>query len=236
MLRLSRDRKPSTRRSRLARWLRRMALLLLIGPLLAILLFRVVPPPVTPLVVIRAVQGHGWQQDWVAYEDIAPALAEAVIAAEDNLFCRQLLGFDFDALGEQITAWWQGDRPRGASTITMQTAKNLFLWPGRDPVRKVLEAWLTPQIALLWPKRRVLEVYLNIVEFGSGIYGAEAASRAHFGRSAAALSPAQAARLAAVLPSPLNWSAGQPSAHVRQRAATIERRVRQLGPLLSCAR
>ena len=147
-----------------------------------------------------------------------------------NLFCREQLGFDEDALGEQLDAWWGGERARGASTITMQTARNLLLWPGRDVVRKAIEAWLTPQIALLWPKRRVLEVYLNSVEFGPGIYGAEAAARQYFHRSAAELSTDQALRLAVILPSPLKWSAvrpalrpgthqGHPAPHRTDRAA-----------------
>jgi monofunctional biosynthetic peptidoglycan transglycosylase len=220
---------------RLPRLLVLALLFLLAAPPAMILVFRVLPPPVTPLMLIRLAQGQPLRQDWVPYEAIAPALAEAVIAAEDNLFCEQALGFDFRALGEQITAWREGERPRGASTITMQMAKNLFLWPGRDPVRKVLEAWLTPQIALLWPKRRVLEVYLNLVEFGPGIYGAEAAARAFFGKPAAGLSAGEAARLAAVLPNPLEWSATQPGPNLRRRAAIIERRVPQIRPLLGCA-
>ena len=210
-------------------------LALLAGPLVAILLFRVLPPPVTPLMLIRLAEGQDLRKDWVSYAEIAPALADAVIAAEDNLFCQQMLGFDVEALQGQIEAWWQGDRPRGASTITMQTAKNLLLWPGRDPLRKLLEAWLTPQLALLWPKRRILEVYLNIVEFGPGIYGAEAAARAFFGKPAANLSTREAALLAAVLPNPLEWSAARPGPYVRQRVATIERRIPQIRPLLACA-
>jgi monofunctional biosynthetic peptidoglycan transglycosylase len=118
----------------------------------------------------------------------------------------------------------------------MQTAKNLLLWPGPDPVRKALEAWLTPQVALLWPKRRVLEVYLNIVEFGPGIYGAEAAARAHFGKRSSQLTTREAALLAAVLPLPLQWSAASPSAQVRQRATVIEHHIDQIRPLLACAR
>ncbi|MGK7865940.1 monofunctional biosynthetic peptidoglycan transglycosylase [Falsiroseomonas sp. E2-1-a20] len=216
------------------RLIRLTLLLLVVTPLALILLFRFVPPPVTPLMLIRAVQGQGIDRDWVDYSRIAPALAHSVIAAEDNLFCRQALGFDFGALREQFEAWQDGETPRGASTITMQTAKNLLLWPGRDPIRKVIEAWLTPQIALLWPRRRVLEVYLNIVEFGPGIYGAEAAARAHFGKPAAALTGREAALLAAVLPSPLTRDAGAPTPWLAQRAAAIQRRVAQLGPLLSC--
>src|SRR3954471_5761697 len=142
---------PRSRLGRLAAWL---AVTLLLGPLLLVLLFRFVPVPLTPLMLLRSAQGQAWHHHWVPYERIAPALAEAVIASEDNLFCREWFGFDFDALSGQITALGDGDRVRGASTITMQTAKNLFLLPGREWLRKAAEAWLTPQIALLWPKRR----------------------------------------------------------------------------------
>jgi monofunctional biosynthetic peptidoglycan transglycosylase len=193
---------------------RLVLVLLLAGPPALILVFRVLPPPATPLMLLRLAQGHAIQQEWVAYERIAPALAEAVIAAEDNRFCAQALGFDFAALRGQVEAWRDGERPRGASTITMQTAKNL----------------------LLWPKRRVMEVYLNVVEFGPGLYGAEAAARAVFGKPASALSAHEAARLAAVLPNPLERSAVTPSPQLRRRATIIERRVAQIRPLLACAR
>ncbi|MDB5369004.1 MAG: Biosynthetic peptidoglycan transglycosylase [Roseomonas sp.] len=222
-------------RRRPPRWLTRLLLALLLAPPAVILLFRFVPVPVTPLMLIRAAQGYGLSKDWVGYGRIDPALARSVIASEDNRFCEQIFGFDLRELRGQVEAALEGDRPRGASTITMQVAKNLFLWPGRDPVRKVLEAWLTPQVALLWPKRRVLEVYLNIVEFGPGIYGAEAASRAFFSRPAAGLSDIQAARLAVVLPNPLEWSAARPGPYVQGRAETIRRRVGQLGDLTACA-
>ncbi len=218
----------------LRRGLAGVAILLLVGPLALILVFRFLPPPVTPLMLLRAAEGHAMQREWVGREAIAPALAAAVVAAEDNLFCRQTLGFDMDALRRQVEAWQAGERPRGASTITMQTAKNLFLWPGRDLLRKALEAWLTPQLALLWPRARVLEVYLNIVEFGPGIHGAEAAARRFFGRSATTLTPREAALLAAVLPSPLTRSAGQPTPWLQRRAAVIERRAREIRPLLDC--
>ena len=117
----------------------------------------------------------------------------------------------------------------------MQTAKNLFLWPGRSLARKALEAWLTPQIELLWPKRRILEVYLNVAEFGPGIYGAEAAARAHFGKPAQDLTAREAALLAAVLPNPREWSAARPGDYVRRRAGRILSRIEQLGPMLDCA-
>lgn len=217
------------------RWLKRLGLAFLLGPPVLILFFRFVPVPVTPLMLLRAAQGYGLSKDWVPYERIDPALARSVIASEDNLFCRQWLGFDFQQLRGQVEAALEGDRPRGASTITMQVAKNLFLWPGRDPLRKVLEAWLTPQVALLWPRQRVLEVYLNIVEFGPGIYGAEAAAQAFFKRPAARLTSSQAARLAVVLPNPLEWSAASPGPYVQNRAELIRRRAGQLGDLLDCA-
>jgi monofunctional glycosyltransferase len=225
-----------TRRGRTAILARRVAFGCIGIPLALIVLFRFVPPPVTPLMVIRLAEGYGLNQTWVAYDDIAPALAESVIASEDNLFCEETLGFDFEALAGQIDAWQEGERPRGASTLTMQTAKNLLLWPGRDPVRKIVEAWFTPQIALLWPKRRILEVYLNIVEFGPGIYGAEAAARTFFHKPAARLSAREAAELASILPSPLGRSVLHPTPYLRQRAEVIQQRVAQIRPLLTCAR
>ena len=136
---------------RVPRLIGRIAIVLLVAPLALIVVFRFLPPPITPLMVIRLIQGEALHHQWVAYEAIAPALAHAAIASEDNLFCQEVLGFDIEALRGQVEAWEEGDKPRGASTITMQTAKNLLLWPGRDPVRKVFEAWLTPLIALLWP-------------------------------------------------------------------------------------
>jgi monofunctional biosynthetic peptidoglycan transglycosylase len=211
-------------------------LVLLLAPALLILLFRFVPPPLTPLMVLRLAQGYGLHHSWVPYRQISPFLVQAVIASEDDLFCRETFGFDMDALAGQIAAWQHGERPRGASTITMQTARNLLLWPGRDPIRKVIEAWLTPQIALLWPKQRVLEVYLNSIEFGPGIYGAEAASQQFFGRPAASLTRDEAVRLAVVLPNPLHWSASHPSAYQRERDAIIDRRSEQLGALLDCTK
>jgi monofunctional biosynthetic peptidoglycan transglycosylase len=223
------------RRRSAAALVARIVLLLIALPSVLIVAFRFLPPPITPLMVIRLIEGHELHYQWIAYQDISPALAHAVIASEDNLFCEEALGFDMNALRGQIDAWEDGKRPRGASTITMQTAKNLLLWPGRDPVRKLAEAWLTPQIALLWPKQRVLEVYLNIIEFGPGIYGADAAARTFFKKPAAALTPREAAQLAGVLPKPLVWVAAPPGAYVRERAVMIERRAEQIRSLLACA-
>jgi monofunctional glycosyltransferase len=224
--------RPLLRRAKsLVLWLLLVFLLL---PGLVVCVYRFVAPPVTPLMLIRLAQGYGLRHEPMPLAEIAPALREAVIAAEDNLFCRHW-GFDMEALRGQVEAWTEGRSPRGASTITMQTAKNLFLWPGRDVVRKLLEAWLTPQLELLWPKRRILETYLNIAEFGPGLYGAEAAARAFFGKSASRLSTREAALLAAVLPDPLDWNAGRPGPYLVRRAALLERRIGQLGPLLDCA-
>lgn len=206
---------------------------LLLAPVALIALYRFAPPPGTPLMLIRLAQGQGLERDWLPLEAIAPSLAGAVIAAEDNLFCRHS-GFDWGAIRLALDDWEDGGRLRGASTITMQTAKNLFLWPGQSWLRKGVEAYLAAWLELLWPKRRIVEVYLNVAEWGPGVYGAEAAARAHFGRSAARLTDSQAALLAAVLPSPLRRSASQPSRQVRRRADVIAMRVEQLGPLLEC--
>ncbi len=207
----------------------------LLAPSALLLAYRFLPVPITPLMLIRLVQGEGLDKTWVPLEAIAPALPQAVIAAEDNRFCEHA-GFDWKELGGQIDAALAGGRARGASTITMQTAKNLFLWPGRDLARKALEAWFTPQLELLWPKRRIIEVYLNIAEFGPGIYGAEAAARTYFDKSARDLGKREAALLAAILPRPRSWSPARPTKYLQQRARTIRTRIDQLGPMLVCVR
>jgi monofunctional biosynthetic peptidoglycan transglycosylase len=226
---------PSAARGGVRRVLVIGLLIVLLAPSALLLVYRFLPVPITPLMVIRLLQGEGLHKTWVPLEAIAPALPYAVIAAEDNRFCEHG-GFDWQELEGQIDALLAGGRARGASTITMQTAKNLFLWPGRDFVRKALEAWFTPQIELLWPKRRIIEVYLNIAEFGGGIYGAEAAARTYFGKLARALGPREAALLAAILPSPRRWSPDRPTKYVQARARTIRTRIDQLGPMLDCVR
>jgi monofunctional biosynthetic peptidoglycan transglycosylase len=227
--------RPGRASGRLRRIVRRTLLVLLLAPPALLIVYRFLPVPLTPLMVIRLIEGEGLHKRWVPLEDIAPVLPQAVIAAEDNRFCEHW-GFDWIELSGQIEALLAGERPRGASTVTMQTAKNLFLWPGRDFVRKALEAWLTPQIELLWPKRRIIEVYLNVAELGRGIYGAEAAARAWFAKPARDLGPREAALLAALLPDPRVWDPRRPTAYLQDRARTIRTRIAQLGPMLDCVR
>ncbi len=220
---------------RVRNWLLGTVIAVALTPTLVIAVYTVVDPPLTPLMLIRAAQGQPIVKHWRPLDGIASTLQAAVIAAEDSRFCRHS-GFDREALQREIRIWLDGERPRGASTITMQTAKNILLWPGRDPVRKVIEAWMTPQIEALWSKRRILEVYLNVVEFAPGIYGTEAAARQAFGRPARELDRRQAALLAAVLPDPLRRSAAAPSPLLLRRAERIDRYAAQLGPLLDCLR
>lgn len=207
-----------------------MALVLLV--VLVILLFRVVNPPTSAFMVshLLAHPGQPVQQHWVAFSDISPWMPLAVVASEDQRFPHHW-GVDFVAIRQALAEYQAGEVLRGASTITQQTAKNLFLWNGRSFVRKALEAALALGVDGLWPKRRVLEVYLNIAEFGPGIYGVEAASQAFFGVPARQLSQAQAARLAAVLPNPKVLDAGAPSAYVQERVEWILGQITQLGGL-----
>lgn len=223
------------RAGRSGRWrlLGRALLVLLLLPTVLLAVYRLVPPPVTPLMMLRLIEGEGLEKDWMALDAIAPALPRAVIAAEDNRFCEHA-GIDWGALGPELRRAVSGERARGASTISMQTVKNVLLWPGRDVVRKLLEALLTPQLELFWGKRRIMEVYLNVAEMGPGLYGAEAAARRFFGKPASRLTGREAALIAAVLPNPRRWSPAKPTRYIAQRARTIERRVAQLGPLLDC--
>jgi monofunctional glycosyltransferase len=206
--------------------------MIVLGPLVALpltltVLFRFVPPPVTPLMVIRHFQGYGIDKDWRPLKQISPHLRRSVIAAEDSKFCTHH-GFDVEAIDNAIDVYEEGGKVLGASTISMQTAKNLFLWPGRTFVRKGVEAYLTVLLEALWPKRRILEVYLNVVEFGPGVYGAEAASQHYFGKPASALSEREAVLLAAILPAQLRRSALRPSTYVRQQAEVIRVRAEQV--------
>ncbi|MBF9033013.1 monofunctional biosynthetic peptidoglycan transglycosylase [Rhodobacterales bacterium HKCCE2091] len=201
-----------------ARWLRRGALGLVIAAVAWVAIYAVVPVPVTPYMISERLRlGSPLDRDWIPIEAMNPDLLRAVVAAEDANFCLHW-GFDMSAIRAAIA---EGAR-RGGSTISQQTVKNAFLWHGRSWLRKALEAAMTPVMELIWSKRRVLEVYLNIAEFDEGVFGAEAASLHYFGVSADALTPAQAARLAAVLPDPQGRSASQPSDFLASRARSIE--------------
>lgn len=200
--------------------------------LLTILLFRFVNPPSSAFMLAHQVGGASQplQHEWVPMSEISPWIALAVVASEDQRFPHHL-GVDFDAIRKAVSEYKAGEGLRGASTITQQTAKNLFLWNGRSFARKAIEAGLAVTIDGLWPKQRVLEVYLNIAEFGPGIYGVEAASQAYFGLPAWALSEVQAARLAAVLPNPKVLSVTSPTPYVMERVDWIRGQMDQLSGL-----
>jgi monofunctional biosynthetic peptidoglycan transglycosylase len=170
----------------------------------------------------------GVERRWVPLERIAEPMRLAVVAAEDQRFPSHG-GFDLDAVADALDDASRGRRLRGASTLTQQVAKNLFLWPGRSVVRKAFEAYFTVLLEALWPKRRILEVYLNIVELGPGIFGVEAASQRYFGKPASRLGAAEAARLAAILPNPVKRSAVHPSRSTEQRARWIRSQMERLG-------
>lgn len=201
---------------------------------LVVLIFRWIPVPISAVVIEREIAAyfsdkpsHDRNMIWIARENIAPSASLAVIAAEDQRFFEHY-GFDFKQLQKAVQESKQGKRLRGASTISQQTAKNLFLWGGRSYVRKVLEAWFTVLIEALWSKERVLEVYLNIIEFGPNIYGIEAASRNYFNKSAEQLSERESALLASVLPNPHRMHVRRPSSYVRERQYWIMEQMTQL--------
>jgi monofunctional glycosyltransferase len=192
----------------------------------SVVIQRWIAPPTTFLMISRAVEGDGLTYRWRSLDRISPRLVEAVIASEDSTFCAHN-GFDMKAIERALQANARSEQRgsgkiRGGSTISQQTAKNAFLWPGRDWVRKGLEAGYTVAIEAVWGKRRVMEVYLNVAEWAPGVYGAEAAAQHWFGKSADALSAREAARLAAILPSPRRYSASAPGPYVRRRTSRIQ--------------
>lgn len=190
--------------------------------------FRWFDPPGSSFMIQARAKGIPVHRHWVELEAIAPSLQLAVIASEDQRFPDHY-GVDPRAISKAIQEHMAGGELRGASTITQQTAKNLFLWGGRSFVRKAMEAWFAILIDGLWPKRRILEVYLNVAEFGEGVYGAHAASAVYFGKTPGKLTKPEAALLAAVLPNPKAMSVREPSDHVRRRQAWILRQMRLLG-------
>jgi len=238
-----------TRRRRLLHWLWKLPLLFVLVTVSQVLLLRFVAPPFSSFMAIRQLQAFAqgdWSfriaHDWRDLSRMSPNLPLALVAAEDQNFARHH-GFDFAAIekaqahnARMVERAEKRGRPvrrlRGASTISQQVAKNLFLWRGAGPtrwLRKGLEAWYTVLMEALWPKQRILEMYANFAEFGDGIYGAQAAARSYWGEDASRLSPAESARLAAVLPNPRLYSVARPGPYVSRRAASIQRQMRQIG-------
>ena len=208
------------------RWSLRILVGLVVLDIAVVLLLRFIPPPTT--VFMLTADLHPVHYQWVDWKRIAATAPLAAVAAEDQRF-PQHWGFDFGAIEAALLHNEHSRHVRGASTISQQTAKNLFLWRGRSYLRKAIEAGFTLSLEALWSKRRILEVYLNVAQFGPDVYGVEAAAHRYFGRSAAQLDVHQAALLAAVLPNPVRYRVDHPSAYVLDRTAEIERQMRQLG-------
>lgn len=201
-----------------------------------VLLYRFVNPPGTWLMITRGFErradGKDWKIDkkWVDFDDIADPMKRAAVAAEDQKFLDHF-GFDFKAMERAIDKNEHSHKLIGGSTISQQTAKNVFLWPGRSYVRKAFEAYFTLLIEVLWNKKRIMEVYLNEIEMGDGIYGIEAAAQAYYHKDAANLTKSQAADIASIFPNPLKWSPTNPSDYVRHRQYLIMKNMRRLGPM-----
>jgi monofunctional biosynthetic peptidoglycan transglycosylase len=210
-------------------WFVLLAVLLVVIslPVIAVALYRLVPPPVTPLMLIRAAAGGPIRHRWIPLAQISPSLVRAVVSSEDARFCVHH-GFDYEEINAALERFRAGGKLRGASTISQQTAKNILLWPGGGFLRKGIEAYITELLELGWPKSRILEVYLNVIEWGDGVYGAEQAALTHFRKPASALNRREAALLAAILPNPRVLSVERPSRYIEERVATIEARMTQV--------
>jgi monofunctional biosynthetic peptidoglycan transglycosylase len=213
-----------------------IAIVFVAASLLGVLLFKFVNPPFTWLMIQRGFErkadGKDWKVDkkWVDFDQIADPMKRAAVAAEDQSFLENH-GFDFKAIERAIQKNAKSKKLIGGSTITQQTAKNVFLYPGRSIVRKGFEAWFTILIETFWSKKRIMEVYLNVIEMGDGIYGIEAASQAYFHKPASQLTRRQSAAIAVIFPSPLRWSATNPTPYLRHRQYLIMKNMRRLGPL-----
>jgi monofunctional biosynthetic peptidoglycan transglycosylase len=217
------------------RWLAYACALLVAWPLVMSVVYTLVPPPFSNLMILRSLSGNGMTKTWVSLDQMSPALPRAVITSEDARFC-QHNGVDwveFQGVVDDVMDSEEGPI-RGASTIPMQLSKNLFLWDGRNFVRKGLEIPMAYWMDLVMTKRRLIEIYLNIVEWAPGVYGAEAAAQFHFHKSAAKLSKREAALLAAVLPNPIKRKAGKPSKGVSLIANRIMLRMNGMGAYLTC--
>jgi len=201
-----------------------------------VLVYRFVNPPITLLMIQRNIERSSddkpskMEKKWVDFEDISDNMKRAAVSAEDQLFLKHI-GFDLKAIEKAFETNKKGKKIKGGSTISQQTAKNVFLWPGRSWLRKGFEAYFTLLIEIFWSKERILEVYLNVIEMGDGIYGAEAAAQAYYGKSCHSMSRSQAALIAACFPNPRRWTPKKPTTYIRHRQYLIMRNMRRLGPL-----
>ncbi len=231
------DSLPEPRKSGIVRrWLIRLSLciaILVLIPIVLVPVYIVVDPPVSAVMIIKRLGGAPMTRQWVGMDAISPHLARSVLVAEDGRFCAHN-GVDFTEMRKVFDRAAAGSRLRGASTITMQSVKNLFLWPQRSWLRKALEFPLALYADALWTKRRTMEIYLNVAEWDFGVYGAQAAARHHFGVPAARLTAAQAARLAAVLPDPRNREPARPSRHTGRLARLYAARAARSGAYIAC--
>ena len=204
--------------------------------ILSVIIFKFVPVPFTPLMITRAIdqkldgQEMTCSHDWVSIENISTNMQKAVIASEDGNFLTHN-GFDFDAIKKAMENNEKGKKLKGGSTISQQTAKNVFLWQGRSYLRKGLEAYFTVLIELIWGKERIMEVYLNSIEMGTGVYGVEAAAKHWYGKTAANLSKREAAGIAAILPNPRKFKATSSSSYINNRKSKIVRIMRTVGKI-----
>lgn len=204
--------------------------------ILSVIAYRFINPPFTWLMIGRGFErkadGKDWKIDkeWRDFDEISPNMARAAVAAEDATFLNNY-GFDFRAIERAAKNNQKGKKVAGGSTITQQTAKNVFLWSGRSWLRKGLEAYFTVLIQIFWSKQRIMEVYLNVIEMGDGIYGVQAAAQEYFHKDAKDLTRSQCVSIVSILPSPLRWSPTNPSGYVRHRQFLIKRNMRRLGPL-----
>lgn len=211
---------------RFIRFIRNLIFLFIVTSTVWVVVDRFTPVFITPLMVIRSVesivQGEFPKnsKQWVPISEISPNMVQAVVASEDNLFLHHH-GFSFESMSKAFEHNLRGKRIRGGSTISQQTAKNVFLFPNRSYIRKGLEAYFTVLIELIWSKERIMEVYLNVIETGNGMYGVEAAAQEYFGTSASQLSRSQAASIAACLPNPRRFNAGHPSGYIQRRINVI---------------
>ncbi len=228
------QKKSEALKSKIKRWVIKITLYFLAISIGLVVLYKFVPVPITSTMISRkmsaVLNGENSEiyYDWTSYENMSKEAPLAVVAAEDQLFPEHF-GFDFEAMSNAFDKNRKGKKLRGASTLSQQVAKNVFLWQSRSYIRKAFEVYFTFLIEVIWGKERILEVYLNVAEMGKMTFGVEEASKRYFGKSAKNISREQAARIAAVLPSPIKWSVAKPGPYVNRRTAQIARQMRALG-------